>query len=71
MQIGTLLMFDVHDVDVLDDVVVHLIPCDEVVPEEVGVDYGDADVSPLDVMRPADSISRWTRMCDAQCFPLM
>ena len=65
----TLLVND--DVGVLDDVVVNLIPFDEMVHEGIGVDDVGEDVSPLDVMRLADSISRWTRMCDVQCFPLM
>ena len=56
---------------ILDDVVVHLIPYDEMMSKGTQVDHEGADVSPLDVMRPAGSISRWTRMCDAKCFPLM
>ena len=50
---------------------VHLIPYDEMVHEEIGINDVGEDVSPLDAMRPADSIPRWTRMCDAKCFPLM
>ena len=57
-EIIALLMYDVHAVAVLDDdVAVDLIPFDEVVPEEVGVDEVGEDVSPLYVMRPAGSIS--------------
>ena len=70
-KIDTSLMYSVHDIDVLDDVVVHLIPYDEMVHEEIGINDVGEGVSPLDAMRPADSISRWTRMCDAKCFPLM
>ena len=54
----TLLMYDVHVVAVLDDdVAADLIPLDEVVHEGIGVDEVGEDVSPLDVMRPAGSIS--------------
>ena len=67
----TLLMYDVHDVDILDDVVVLLIPYDETMSKGTEVDYEEADVSPLDMMRPAGSISRWAKMGDAKCFPLM
>ena len=57
---------DVYVVDVghLDEVAVRLPPVDVMVKVEVEAnDVGD-DVSPLDAMRPAGSISRCTRMCD-------
>ena len=54
---GTLLMDDVHDVGVLDDVVVNLIPFNEMIHKGIGVDDVDEDVSPLDVMRQAGSTS--------------
>ena len=52
-------MTDAHDVgvDVLDEVTAGLIPMDEMMFTEVGVNDVDNDVSPLDAMRPADSIS--------------
>ena len=50
-------MDEVHDVGVLDDVVVNLIPFDEMVHEGIGVNDVGEDVSPLDVMRPAGSTS--------------
>ena len=66
----TLLTYDVQDVDILDDVVVLLTPYDEMMSEGTMVGLEDANVSPLDMMRPVGSISGWTRMCDAKCFPL-
>ena len=59
------------DVDALDEVTAGLPPMDEMMVTEVGANDIDDNVSPLDAMRPAGSISRWTRMCDNQCFPLM
>ena len=53
------LMTDTHDVvvDVLDEVTAGLIPMDEMMLTEVGVNDVDNDVSPLDAMRLAGSIS--------------
>ena len=52
------------DVGLLDEVAVWLPPVDELL--SVGVEANDVgdDVSPLDAMRPAGSISRCTRMCN-------
>ena len=54
-----LLMTNAHDVgvDVLDEVAAGLLPMDEMMFTEVGVNDVDNDVSPLDAMRPAASIS--------------
>ena len=54
---NTFLMDDVHDVGVLDDVAVDLIPSDEMVHEGIGVNEVGEDVSPLDAMKPAGSTS--------------
>ena len=70
-EANELLIDEVHAVDVFDDVVARLIYLDEMMLEDVGVHDGCRDVSPLDARRPAGSISRWTRMYDVQCFPLM
>ena len=57
---------DVYKVGVghLDDVMVRLPPVDEMLNMKGEAnDVGD-DVSPLDAIGPAGSISRCTRMCD-------
>ena len=50
---------DAHDVvvDVLDEVTAGLIPMDEMMLTEVGVNDANNDVSPLDAMRLAGSTS--------------
>ena len=52
-------MADAHDVvvDVLDEVTAGFIPASEMMLTEVGVNDVDNDVSPLDAMRLAGSIS--------------
>ena len=68
-DVDVLLMInsDVYEVGVchLDEVAVRLPPVDEMLNVEIeATDVGD-DVSPLDAMGLAGSISRCTRMCDA------
>ena len=68
-----LLMVDDPDVvvDVLEEVMDDFIPMIEMTITEVDVNDADNDVSPLDVVRLAGSISKWTRTYDVQYFPLM
>ena len=57
--VNKFLMTDAHEmgVDVLDEVTAGLIPMDEMMLTEVGVNDVDNDVSPLNAMRPAGSTS--------------
>ena len=58
-DVNELLMVDTHDVVVesLDDVTAEFIPMDEMMPTEVGVNDVDNNVSPLNAIRLAGSIS--------------
>ena len=59
------------DVDVVGDVVLLLMNDvhDIAAFQDVVVHFIPYDE--MVAMRPTVSISRWTRMCDAKCFPLM
>ena len=56
-DVNEFLIAGVQDVNVVDEVVARLIPLDEMVLGEVGVNDVDSAVSPLDVMRLAGSTS--------------
>ena len=72
-NVNECLRVDVHDIDidVLDGVRAGLFPLKKMMLRKDEVDDAEDNVSPLGAMRIADSILRWTRMYDAQCFRLM